>query len=94
MFSGFIPARDLLDASRAALQHLKAASPEAPETKALAAAIEAVDESIAQAGREAHIVAEAHAIHADDDHEIDDVPALSESADNGWWVSGWFWVPN
>ena len=94
MFVNFTPARDLLDASRAALARLQAACPDSPETKALATAIGTVDETIAEAGQEAHIVAQAHEIHGDDDHEIDDVPALSKGGDDGWWVSGWFWVPN
>lgn len=94
MFVNFTPARDLLDASRAALAKLQAESPDAQETKALAAAITEVDEAIAEAGQEAHIVAQAHEIHGDDDHEIDDVPVLSKGDDDGWWVSGWYWVPN
>lgn len=94
MFVNYLPAADLVAAARTALAKLEQDAPGAPETIQLAQAIAGVDAAIAEAGAEAHVVAIARDMHADDDHEIDDVPALSQGGDSGWWVSGWYWVPN
>jgi len=57
----------------------------------IAAAHKAVQETRSSTATDDQL-AEARAIHANDDLEIDDDATVSE-ADNGYWVQAWVWVP-
>lgn len=55
--------------------------------------VDADDAAQRSAAENASVILKAQALYADDDTEIDDLPAVSVN-DCGAWVAAWVWVPS